>query len=190
MHVCPHCGHGVVPGQEYCLVCGTRLPGDGPVGVARDRGADWMLRAGAALVVAIAGGALAVAVTRGEAGAADLSTAVGGFATVPTTSTLPTPPAVGPGGTIEWPAGEDGWTIALASVPQTEGRRVAVTRARGARARGLPNVGLLDSSRYASLHPGYWVVFTGIYGTEAEATSALERSRRAFRTATVRRIVP
>jgi hypothetical protein len=66
---------------------------------------------------------------------------------------------------------------------------VAVTRARQARARGLGTVGILDSSRYASLHPGYWIVFTGVYGSEAEATSALERARRAVRTATVRRVV-
>ena len=55
---------------------------------------------------------------------------------------------------------------------------------------GLTAVGLLDSSRYASLHPGYWIVFSGIYASEAEATSALEDARRFARTATVRRVVP
>jgi hypothetical protein len=48
---------------------------------------------------------------------------------------------------------------------------------------------VLDSSRYASLHPGYWIVFTGVYASEAEATSALEAARRFARTATVRRVV-
>jgi hypothetical protein len=33
-------------------------------------------------------------------------------------------------------------------------------------------------------------VFTGIFGSEAEATSALEPARKVARTATVRRIVP
>jgi hypothetical protein len=56
--------------------------------------------------------------------------------------------------------------------------------------RRLSPVGILDSSRFASLHPGYWIVFTGIYGSEAEATSALQPARRASRTATVRRVVP
>jgi hypothetical protein len=91
---------------------------------------------------------------------------------------------------VEWPTGDQGWTIAIASVPQTEGRRVALARARAARRKGLTSVGVLDSSRYASLHPGYWVVFAGIYGSEAEATSALVAARRASRTATVRRVVP
>ncbi|HUF02008.1 MAG TPA: hypothetical protein VMN35_06255 [Gaiellaceae bacterium] len=148
-----------------------------------------MLRAGGTLAVAVAGAALAIAVTRGEARGPELTTALGGFATLPTTGMLPSPPTAGPGGTVEWPAGEDGWTIVLASVPQAEGRRVAVARARQARARGLSTVGIIDSSRYASLHPGYWVVFSGIYASQAEATSALERARRAVRTATVRRVV-
>jgi hypothetical protein len=51
-------------------------------------------------------------------------------------------------------------------------------------------VGIIDSSSYASLHPGYWVVFAGVYASEAEAASALGQARRAARSATVRRIVP
>ena len=97
---------------------------------------------------------------------------------------------LGPSGVAEWPTDEVGWTIALAAIPQTAGRADAVARARTARRRGLPQVGVLDSSRYASLHPGYWIVFSGVYSSEAEATSALEDARRASRTAVVRRIVP
>ncbi len=51
-------------------------------------------------------------------------------------------------------------------------------------------MGVLDSSRYASLHPGYWIVFSGVYSSEAEATSALEDARAFARSATVRRVVP
>jgi hypothetical protein len=78
----------------------------------------------------------------------------------------------------------------LASVPQTKGKQVAVARARQARKRGLTGAGILDSSQYASLHPGYFVVFAGVYDSEAEATSALEPAREVARTATVRRVVP
>jgi hypothetical protein len=160
------------------------------MGGARDPGGGWVLRSVLALVVALGGAAAAVAATDGSGGGVEVVTATGGFATVPTASTLPSPPEVGPGGTIEWPPGEDGWTIALASLPQTGGRRAALARARQARTRGLSPVGILDSSRYASLHPGYWIVFAGIYSSEAEATSALQPARRYARTATVRRIVP
>jgi hypothetical protein len=91
---------------------------------------------------------------------------------------------------VEWPLGQEGWTITLVSLPQTGGKKDALTRARKARKQGLPTVGVLDSSRYASLHPGYWVVFSGVYSSEAEATSDLEAARAFTRTASVRRIVP
>ena len=189
MSECPRCGARAVSGQEYCLECGIRLPGSVLTGPRRESRRGWLLRPASALVVALAGAAVAVAATNSGRDSAEVVTATGGFATLPTTSTLPAPEA-GPSGIVEWPAGEDGWTIVLASLPQTEGRRVALVRTRQARRRGLSPVGILDSSRYASLHPGYWIVFTGIYGSEAEATSALQPARRFSRTATVRRVVP
>jgi hypothetical protein len=97
---------------------------------------------------------------------------------------------VGPSGVAEWPTDEEGWTIALTALPQTKGRAAALARARAARRRGLPQVGVLDSSSYASLHPGYWIVFSGVYSSEAEATSALEDARAASRAAVVRHVVP
>jgi hypothetical protein len=49
---------------------------------------------------------------------------------------------------------------------------------------------VLNSSRFASLHPGYFVVFHGVFDSDAEATSALPRARGVFRLAYVRQIVP
>ena len=187
---CPRCASAVVPGQEYCLGCGARLAGRGALAGAHELRQGWIPRSGVALVVATAGAALAVAAGSGEPGGTELVTATGGFATLPTTGTLPSPAPAGPEGTVEWPPGDDGWTVVLVSIPQTEGRRVAVARAREARKKGLASVGILDSSSYASLHPGYWIVFAGIYASEAEATSALDRAQRVVRAATVRRVVP
>jgi hypothetical protein len=187
---CRRCGAALVRGQEYCLECGARLLGSGALGRAGDAGRGWILRASLALGVALAGAALAVAATDGGNDVAKLVTATGGFATLPESTTLPAPEEGQSRGIVEWPAGEDGWTIALASVPQTRGRRVAVARAVQARKRGIAAVGILDSSQYASLHPGYWVVFAGVYASEAEATSELQPARRFARTASVRRIVP
>ena len=62
--------------------------------------------------------------------------------------------------------------------------------AKKARDGGLRRVGVLDSSRYASLHPGYYVIFHGVFETEAEASSALQRARAVFPTAYQREIVP
>jgi hypothetical protein len=187
---CPRCGGQVAEGQEYCLECGVRLPGEGPVGRPRDLGQGWVLRAAVAAVVALGGAAVAVAATGGGTDAAEVVTATGGFVTTPEDSTSTSPTEEVPVPAVEWPAGDDGWTVVLASIPQTEGRRMAMRRAVDARRAGLTAVGILDSSQYASLHPGYWVVFTGVHGAEAEATSALQAARRFARTATVRHVVP
>ena len=186
MSTCPRCGEPAASGQEYCLECGARLSASAHS--ARNAGSAWIVRALVAAVVAGAGTVAAVAATDEGGSAVALTTAIGGFTTAPSSPTLPAPSERG-ATVADWPAGVDGWTIVLASLPQTEGRRAADARAERARARGLTQVGVLDSSRYASLHPGYWVVFSGVYASEAEATSALESARRASRTAAVRHVV-
>lgn len=189
MSTCPHCGEEVGHGQEFCLECGLRIPGAPPLGFAEDPGRGWARRTLVGLGVAAAGAAAAVAASGGTDGGTDLLTATGGFATAPATETALVPSGT-QAGILDWPAGQDGWTIALATLPQVGGREAAVERARAARLSGLPSVGVLDSSRYASLHPGYWLVFTGVYTSEAEATSSLRPARAFARTAGVRRIVP
>ena len=76
----------------------------------------------------------------------------------------------------------------LVSVPKVEGRDAAVARAADARRRGLQGVGVLDSSRFASLHPGYWIVFTGSYASEPEAASHLRTAKSVQRGARTERI--
>jgi hypothetical protein len=185
MTTCPRCGEPLASGQEYCLTCGSRVTGASRAGAA---GGGWRLRALGAGVVAVIAAAGAMAATGGDGGEPTVITAVGGFASTPDSGTGEEP--VGPSSVAEWPPDEEGWTIALASVPQTKGRAAALARARAARRKRLPQVGVLDSSRYASLHPGYWIVFSGVYSSEAEATSALEDARKGSRTAVVRRVVP
>jgi hypothetical protein len=90
----------------------------------------------------------------------------------PSTSTATTP-APSPNALAAWPAGESGYTIVLESIPVSQGRAAAVARARQAKQRGLNDVGVLVSSQYSSLHPGYFVVFSGIYGSQAEASAAV-----------------
>ena len=60
--------------------------------------------------------------------------------------------------------------------------------ARATAQKGLRRVGVLDSSRYASLHPGYWVVFAGVYPSEPEATSRLREARGVQRGARTERV--
>jgi hypothetical protein len=186
---CPRCGEAVVSGQEYCVECGLRLPGSDAVGTRRDPGRGWIRRSLVALLVAAAGATLAVVASGGTGGGSTVLTATGGFASAPS-GTLPVPSGGGGGKIVEWPAGREGWTITLASLPQTGGRRAAVLRARQATRHGLSRVGILDSSHYASLHPGYWVVFTGVFATQAEASSVLQSAHAFAKSAAVRRVVP
>jgi hypothetical protein len=93
----------------------------------------------------------------------------------------PKPP---PGALAEWPSGKSGYTVVLESVPTSTGRAFAVARAKRARAAGLGSVGVLDSSNYSSFHPGYYVVFSGIYGSPGDAAQAVGTAHaRGFRDA-------
>jgi hypothetical protein len=93
----------------------------------------------------------------------------------PTPSATPTPsPTSTPGssGSIaEWPAGTDGWTVVLASKSSEDAARDS---AESFSAEGIPDVGILDSNDFSSLKGGFWVVYSGEYDTQAEATDALD----------------
>jgi hypothetical protein len=183
VNACPRCRAHAAEGQEYCLDCGLRLPGEGRVGPAPDAVRSRRLLLVASAAVAVAGAAAAIALTWDADAGEQVITATGGSLT----ATKPRPAARG---LTAWPEARDGWTVVLVSVPkQKGGRRKALDRARQARSRGLAQVGIVDSGTISSLHPGYWVVFTGIYDTEPEATSALQRARTVARTASTRRLV-
>jgi hypothetical protein len=95
-----------------------------------------------------------------------------------TTEPEPPPPPPPPATElIEWPAGQSGWTIVLSSSPQSSGRAAAASLGRQAIDAGLTDVGVLNSDEYSSLHPGYFVVFTGIYSSESEARGALDAAK-------------
>lgn len=81
------------------------------------------------------------------------------------------------GGTATgWPAGQTGWAVILASKSQATFQETdAQVVADEAAAAGVPMVGVLDSSLFPSLNPGYWAVFSGPYATQAEAETAAAR---------------
>ena len=175
---------------------------------------DWIWPALLALVVAVVAGvasALWLAENSRSAGDTLIRTAVGPTTSAPTetapepTATTGATGATGATGTtaapkpkpapkatvVAWPAGRSGWTIVLDSVPTTNGRAGALGEAKQASRLGLPQVGVIDSAQFSSLHPGYFVVFTGIYATEAAAQShIIDAHRRGYREPYPRRIVP
>jgi hypothetical protein len=213
---CPRCGATVEPLQEYCLECGVRVRGGGVVPALasgwqrrlRWYPGDWVWPSLLALVVAVIASAGAIWWTR-DASSAASTTVVGDTAplpTVPTTESVPTtvPAATVPTQTrqtttaprrparralIEWPQGRNAWTIVLVSLPTSAGRPQAVGRAREAARAGLDEVGVIDSSEHSSLHPGYYVVFSGVYPTIGAAQDAVSDAAEAgFENAYARRI--
>ena len=103
----------------------------------------------------------------------------------------PPPPAGQTGSVIAWPTNQSGYTVILASIEEARGRAPADAKARQAIADGLDEVGVLNSTDYSSLNRGYFVVFTGIHDTEAEARTALTTVRQSgYPIAYIREITP
>jgi hypothetical protein len=152
---------------------------------------DWIWRVLLGFIIAVAGATAAIVLS--DAGAQDRTivatqggpphapttappTATVPLPSVPTGTPTAPPPATTtapqPGALTEWPTGRSGFTVVLESIPTSGGRSLALARARDASRAGLPEVGVLDSSRYSSLHPGYYVVFSGIYSSRSQADRA------------------
>ena len=209
-HRCPRCSAAAEQGQEYCLECGLRLTAEhsgSPNPLAPERSRAWLAPAFVALIVAALGAGTSIAISSDGDVPEAISTATGGSLTITgtgplltapeptkttktsTAATTPTPKPVIPA-VATWPRPQRGWTIVLLSLPQSGGSAAADAKAAEARQGGLRRVGVINSSRYASLHPGYYVVFTGIFDTQTEAVSALQRAKAVFRSAYVREIIP
>jgi hypothetical protein len=177
---------------------------------------DWIWPVLLFLVLAVAGATAAIILSDAGAGNSTIVATEGGAPHAPTTApptttvALPSvpagtptgppqtptapPPATTtaprPGALTAWPAGQSGYTVVLESIPSgSGGRGLALARARSASRAGLPEVGILDSSRYSSLHPGYYVVFSGIYSSRGEANQAQSAANsKGFQAAYVRQI--
>jgi hypothetical protein len=214
---CPRCGATVEPLQEYCVDCGLRIRGTGVVPALATGWqrrvhwypGDWVWPSLLALVVAVLSAAGAIVWTRDASPAAG-TTVVGDTTPLPTVATTTTVSTTGSAATVPtrttattapprpqpprrtlsaWPLGRSGWTLVLASLPTSAGRQAAVAKAREVLRAGLPEVGVLDSSRYSSLHPGYYVVFSGIYSSIGEAQDAVSKASSAgYENAYARRV--
>jgi hypothetical protein len=193
---CARCGTAHERSKEFCLSCGIRLPA---------RAARWqrsglhranpLWSALAILVLGALGALAAIVATRSDGGGetlvatnlparTDVQTppVIGRSAAgVPTTNappvlTAPPPAPSKPKVTTltEWTA-SDGYTIVLASIPSANGRANAEEFAKQALAKGLAHVGVLDSQDFSSLHPGYFVVFSGFYRSNDAAASHISQ---------------
>lgn len=207
---CPACASPSRHGQEYCLDCGTCLVPRrklGALGRAWERRlgrypGDWLVASLLLLLIAVGSSTAGIA-TSGHArtrGGGETIVAISPVVAAPPTapadtsrpnaSTTPTPARQRPERKtpIDWPP-RDGFTVILAAIPaRGAGLTDAAAAAKAAIAAGLRNVGVLESARFASLHPGYYVVFAGIYGSLEDAQTATSRVVSRFPNAYARQI--
>jgi cell division septation protein DedD len=219
--LCPRCATPHEPNQEYCLECGVRLPAEAAGVVPRLSQAwrrriawypgDWIWPSLFALVIAALAGIGSAAFVAHDRSTPDYVNATSPVGSVGTTeappeqttptgpsapaTTRPQQPARPPAPSVQaltaWPARTSGWTVVLQSLPVANGRAFALAQARAAQHSGLTEVGILDSSKYSSLHPGYYVLFSGIHDSFDDADTAATAARsHGYRSAYARRITP
>lgn len=202
--LCPHCGAICEPDQEYCLACGERLYEAEGVASLLDRlryslpsgERSWAWPLAIALAVAVVAASVAIFSGRGsgtntlvepgpQVHPTTASTDTLGARTITgpttaqtTTNARPTTTAPNKSGLITWPGPAD-FTVVLASIPVSSGRSGAREKALDALKAGLGDVGVLKSSDYSSLHPGYYVVFSGIFESYTAALQHVSASRKA-----------
>jgi len=214
---CPRCGATYEAGQEYCLECGRRLPVPGEVASSvrasweRRVGrapANWVWPVLVGLVIAVVMTSVSIMVARGsdDDGKPVLVATDDTGLTTPTTETLtetqptteetetpptetePPPTTTERKELVEWPPSQSGYTLVIASIPTGSGRAEAIGKAREVLKSGLPDVGVIDSSEFSSLHPGYYVVFSGIYAEQRQALGAARRVQALYPAAYIRQI--
>lgn len=85
--------------------------------------------------------------------------------------------------------GRTRYVVVLASVRAPRARAALERGVQRARSAGVRRVGILNSSKYVGLRPGYYIVSGGTYGSSAEARRAMMQARaKGYSRAYVRRV--
>ncbi len=183
---CPACLSPMRSDQRYCLECGERLavdeipPPPGGGSAFANRSTSLLAIAAVALIV-IGVGLGWVALrdpNRGDTPDATVTATV--ITDTVITDTIITDTIItdtvitdtsASGAT--WPVGASGYAVILASKDSaTFTEADAQIIAGDATVAGVPMVGVLDSSQFSTLNPGYWAVFSGPYTTLDQAVAA------------------
>jgi hypothetical protein len=203
---CTRCGAPLAEDQRYCLECGERrtpmssvLAGGPPSATAAHAQPAVVPPPGAATpsttdagrgnaVTVIAGVgvlllAMGVGVLIGRAGSSKPGVAppqVISVASSPASTTSTGQAAAAPF-TDDWPAGTNGYTVQLQTLPRASTQVSAVEAAKSAAGtKGAKGVGALKSEDFSSLTAGNYVIYSGVYHKQAEASKALGALAKRF----------
>jgi hypothetical protein len=195
---CARCGAPLAADQRYCLECGTRRADAriafqdvleararrevAPVAAAQGeppRRSISPVYAGAG--VAVLGFALVLGILIGSAGDDPPQQVAAAQPQVITVAAPASGQPVALQFTSDWPAGQDGYTVQLRTLPK-DGTEVAAVQAAksAAQSKGASDVGALDSDEFGSLGAGNYVIYAGVFDTRKQAKRALGRLERDF----------
>jgi hypothetical protein len=144
--------------------------------------------------IALLGGMLLIGVLIGRSSGNDnpapapvVQVGEGSTTTPATTTPAPgTDAGTGAAVTSEWPAGTNGFTIQLDTISKEGATPESVDAAKqAATADGAADAAVLDSDLYASLPPGNYVIYSGVYTDRKSAEVALKGLGKGFKDATV-----
>jgi hypothetical protein len=200
---CAYCGAALARDQRYCLNCGRRRPEVETPFAQRDRQlatAPGVSAAPSRAPIVIAGRpvspvalgaglgifviALLLGVMIGNGGDAKQ------VAAAPQVIKVSAPPAAAPAQpaafTSDWPSGKAGYTVQLQTIGKSGAQADQVAQAKSAaQSKGAGDVGALDSDAFASLDPGNYVLYAGVYSSRKQAARALKGLKGKFPGATV-----
>ncbi len=200
---CAQCATPLEADQRYCLSCGRRrapmrleffdvvgAAGGDDASNGRPATAGVVPRDGSPLVVL--GSlialllALGIGVLIGHGAQDDPARAA---RTPIVTVAAPAPAGAPPAAVIsDWPAGTEGYTVALRTLPATASAAQAAQARQAATDQGAADVGLLKSDEYPSLEPGQILVYSGTHTTRAAAAKAGRDLKATFPDAAVVRV--
>jgi hypothetical protein len=81
----------------------------------------------------------------------------------------------------DWPAGKSGYTVQLQTLPLSGTKTSELEAAKAAAtAKGAKGVGVLSSAEFSSMTAGNYVIYSGVYGKQAEANKALAALKKSF----------
>lgn len=204
---CMGCGSPMAPDQKYCLDCGKRkgeprveysrylpeaagegagtpppvLPPGDPVGSdsrPEREVTPLMAAAGLAGLAMI----LLLGVLIGRMGQNDSAPVVAatGLPTATTASTGTTGTEMAVSFQSDWPSGEDGWTVELATVSNTTDAAAVEATKTDLASKGASEVGVLNSDDFGTLPVGNYVFFSGKFPSKEDAEAELETLSTSF----------
>lgn len=193
---CTQCSAPLAEDQRYCLNCGSRraqarLPFMETLSDSRTRpgligglgGQPLTVSVAAIVVLALGVGFLIGSLTLGEDSRPVVAASKPQIITVKIPNAAPAIPTVPVEEPFQsdWPAGQKGYTVQLRTLPVDGTQTSAVDAAKSeATTQGADDVGALNSDDFASLDPGNYVIYSGVFKSKKKAKKALKKLRKDF----------